>query len=109
MKPYIVIVHKDPASAYGLTFPDAPGCFSAADEMDELFARAAEALTLWTEAMIADHQTIPAPRELSQLKRDPEAKNYRDVALTPVLEEDVSTLELLKVLNNPKPEHATTR
>jgi radical SAM superfamily enzyme YgiQ (UPF0313 family) len=40
-----------------------------------------------------------------QLKRDPEAKNYMDVALTPVLEEDTSTLELLKVLNNPKPEH----
>jgi radical SAM superfamily enzyme YgiQ (UPF0313 family) len=40
-----------------------------------------------------------------QLKRDPEAKNYMDVALTPVQEEDTSTLELLKVLNNPKPEH----
>ncbi|HEY5226616.1 MAG TPA: type II toxin-antitoxin system HicB family antitoxin [Methylovirgula sp.] len=82
MKPYIVIVHKDPDSAYGLTFPDAPGCFSAADEIDELFARAAEALTLWTEAMVADHQTIPAPRELSQLKRDPEwADCFTDAAL----------------------------
>ncbi len=38
-----------------------------------------------------------------QLKRDPEAKNYMDVALTPVLEEDTSTLELLRVLNDPKP------
>jgi radical SAM superfamily enzyme YgiQ (UPF0313 family) len=40
-----------------------------------------------------------------QLKRDPEAKNYMDVALTPVQDEDTSTLELLRVLNNPKPEH----
>jgi radical SAM superfamily enzyme YgiQ (UPF0313 family) len=39
-----------------------------------------------------------------QLKRDPEAKNYRDVALTPVLEEDTSSLELLRVLNNPRAE-----
>ena len=39
-----------------------------------------------------------------QLKRDPEAKKYMDVALTPVLEEDTSTLELLRVLNQPKPE-----
>ncbi len=39
-----------------------------------------------------------------QLKRDPEAKNYCDVALTPVIEEDTSTLELLRVLNNPKSE-----
>jgi radical SAM superfamily enzyme YgiQ (UPF0313 family) len=35
-----------------------------------------------------------------RLKRDPEAKNYRDVALTPVLEEDTSTLELLRVLHD---------
>jgi hypothetical protein len=40
-----------------------------------------------------------------QLKRDPEAKNFRDVALTPVLEEDTSTLELLRVLHDhPKTE-----
>ena len=44
-----------------------------------------------------------------QLKRDPEAKNYMDVALTPVLEEDTSTLELLRVLNDPKPEPVGAR
>ena len=37
MKPYIVIVHKDEHSAYGMSFPDAPGCFSAADEIDDHF------------------------------------------------------------------------
>lgn len=82
MKPYIAIVHKDSGSAYGLTFPDAPGCFSAADDMDDLFVNAAEALTLWTEAMIANRQTITAPRDLSELKRDPEwAESFADAAL----------------------------
>ncbi len=38
-----------------------------------------------------------------RLKGDPEAKNYRDVALTPVLEEDTASLELLRVLNDPAP------
>ena len=42
MKPYIAIVHKDQDSAYGLSFPDAPGCFSAADDMDDVFANAAQ-------------------------------------------------------------------
>src|SRR5580704_2602196 len=52
-------------------------------------------------------QIIKFGRFRYQLKADPEAKNYRDVALTPVQEEDVSTLELLRVLpNHPKPEHA---
>ena len=72
MKPYIAIIHKDPDSAYGLTFPDAPGCFSAADEMDDLFANASEALALWFEAMTAEHQAIPMPRDLSDLKRNPQ-------------------------------------
>jgi predicted RNase H-like HicB family nuclease len=82
MKPYIAIVHKDPDSSYGLTFPDALGCFSAADDIDDLFANAAEALALWTEAMVADRQKIPAPRELSELQRDPDwAESFADAAL----------------------------
>ena len=51
-------------------------------------------------------QIVKFGRFRYQLKRDPESKNFRDVALTPVLEEDVSTLDLLRVLNDPKPEHA---
>lgn len=82
MKPYIAIVHKDPESAYGLSFPDAPGCFSGADDMDDLFVKATEALALWTEAMIEDRRSIPAPRDLSELKRDPEwAESFADAAL----------------------------
>jgi predicted RNase H-like HicB family nuclease len=82
MKPYIAIVHKGPGSAYGVTFPDAPGCFSAADSIDELFANAAEAIALWTEAMNEDGRKIPTPRDLSELKRDPEwAESFADAAL----------------------------
>ncbi len=72
MKPYIVIVHKDENSAYGMTFPDAPGCFSAADEIDDLFAMAGEALELWGEGMREDGAPIPEPRELDALRADPE-------------------------------------
>jgi predicted RNase H-like HicB family nuclease len=72
MKPYLVIVHKDENSAYGMTFPDAPGCFSAADEMDDLFAMASEALELWAEGMREDGLPIPEPRDLEALKAAPE-------------------------------------
>jgi predicted RNase H-like HicB family nuclease len=82
MKPYIVIVHKDPESAYGMTFPDAPGCFSAADELDDLFSNATEALSLWTEVMQEDKLPIPEPRDLSELKLDPYwAERFTDAAL----------------------------
>lgn len=82
MKPYIVIVHKDPESAYGMSFPDAPGCFSAADSIDELFTNASEALGLWTEGMQEDKLLIPEPRDLSELRADPEwAESFADAAL----------------------------
>jgi predicted RNase H-like HicB family nuclease len=71
MKPYIGIVHKDQGSAYGITFPDAPGCFSAADEMDDLFAMAQEAIATWADAMLEDRFVIPPARDLSEIRADP--------------------------------------
>lgn len=49
MKTYFAIVHKDTDSAYGVTFPDLPGCFSAADRLEDVVRNAAEALDLWFE------------------------------------------------------------
>ncbi|MBW7920648.1 MAG: type II toxin-antitoxin system HicB family antitoxin [Rubellimicrobium sp.] len=49
MRNYTIIIHHDTDSAYGLTFPDLPGCFAAADSWDEIPAAAAEALDLWFE------------------------------------------------------------
>ncbi|PZU13799.1 MAG: CopG family transcriptional regulator [Sphingobium sp.] len=49
MKYYYGIVHKDDDSAYGISFPDLPGCFSAADREDDIVGKAVEALTLWFE------------------------------------------------------------
>jgi predicted RNase H-like HicB family nuclease len=49
MKTYFAVVHKDEDSAYGVTFPDLPGCFSAADSLEEVLPNACEALELWFE------------------------------------------------------------
>lgn len=49
MKQFIALVHKDDDSAYGVSFPDLPGCFSAADDFSDLVRNAAEALALWFE------------------------------------------------------------
>jgi len=81
MKPYIVIVHKDAGSAYGLTFPDAPGCFSAADEADDIFAMAREALDLWAEGMRDDGVGIAEPRDFEALRADPQwRESFGDAA-----------------------------
>jgi predicted RNase H-like HicB family nuclease len=49
MKTYLALVHKDAGSAYGLTFPDLPGCFAAADAQGDILRKAVEALELWFE------------------------------------------------------------
>jgi predicted RNase H-like HicB family nuclease len=82
MKPYIAIVHQEGASAYGVSFPDAPGCFSATDELDDLFAMATEALEGWIEGMIEEGLPIPPTRDLSEIKADPEwAESFEDAVL----------------------------
>ena len=49
MRIYIALVHQEGDSAYGVQFPDVPGCFSAADELEDLIANASEALALHLE------------------------------------------------------------
>lgn len=87
MKPYIAIVSKDPDSAYGVFFPDAPGCFSAADELDDLFGNASEALTGWLEAMQDSGFPVSPPRDLAALRNDPELQgDFRDAVLVIAIE-----------------------
>ena len=64
MKPYIGLVSKESDTSYGIVFPDAPGCFSAADTMDEIFAMASEALAGWTEGMRDEGLPFPKCRDL---------------------------------------------
>ena len=58
---YIALVHKEPGSAYGVSFPDLPGCVSAGDSFEDAAANAIEALGLHVEGMRADDEAIPAP------------------------------------------------
>jgi predicted RNase H-like HicB family nuclease len=61
MRQFYAIVHKDADSAYGVEFPDLPGCFSAADELEDVVPNAIEALSLWFEDR--DNDVVPSPIE----------------------------------------------
>ena len=67
MSYFIALVHKEKGSAFGVQFPDIPGCYSAADKMDDVVANAAEALSLWCEDEI-----LPNPRPIEKLVADRE-------------------------------------
>lgn len=65
MKTFLALVQKDDDSAFGVSFPDLPGCFSAADEEKDILSNAAEALELWFE-----DEPMRAPRPLHKVTAD---------------------------------------
>lgn len=64
MPHYIAVVHKDEDRAFGISFPDLPGCFSAADVETDIIPNAMEALELWFE----DMSSRPAPSGIEALR-----------------------------------------
>lgn len=67
---YPLYVHLgDKKHAHGVTFPDFPGCFSAADEIEDLPAAVQEAF----EAHFYDSgEAIPSPSPIEELIQNPE-------------------------------------
>jgi len=63
MQTYFAIVHKDPDSAFGVSFPDLPSVFSAADEEDDIISNAIEALRLW-----AEDEALPEASSLEDIR-----------------------------------------
>jgi predicted RNase H-like HicB family nuclease len=63
---YHAIVHKDADSAFGVHFPDLPGCFSAADTLEEVMPMAVEAASLYLE----DEVTLPKPRSIEVIRAE---------------------------------------
>ncbi|MBX3576444.1 MAG: type II toxin-antitoxin system HicB family antitoxin [Rhizobiaceae bacterium] len=82
---YIAFIHKDPDSAYGVSFPDIPGCFSAGDTIDEAVRNAVDALSGHVGMLEADGDPVPAPRDFDAIMNDPELEEDRDGAMTTVV------------------------
>ena len=70
MRKYLAIVHHDEGSAYGVWFPDLPGCYGAGETEDEALACAKKSLLLFAQDAEDDGEELPAPRTLSDLRKD---------------------------------------
>ncbi len=73
-KYYLGVVEKDADSAYGVWFADMPGCFPAADEIDDLPRIAAEVLRQHVEALESNGRAIPEPRPLAAVMSDKDVR-----------------------------------
>lgn len=75
MRPYIALIHKDPGSDYGVSFPDLPGCVTAGSTLDEAREAAVEALALHLEGLAEDGEPVPEPSSLDAIMSAPENRD----------------------------------
>ena len=79
MSRYVALV-DGAAGAYGVSFPDLPGCVAMGSTVDEALAHAAEALRDWI-VLTEETAGVPSPRALEEIRRDADtAEALRDGA-----------------------------
>lgn len=71
MARYFALVDGN-AGAYGVIFPDLPGCTAMGATMDSAIANAADAMRDWMDVTSECGSPIPAPRPLEVLRLDAE-------------------------------------
>ena len=71
MSKYIGIIHKEPKSSYGVSFPDFPGCVTAGKTPEEAHAMAEEALQFHIEGMLEDGEKLPEPTSYAEAEHHP--------------------------------------
>ncbi|WP_159591563.1 type II toxin-antitoxin system HicB family antitoxin [Chelativorans xinjiangense] len=69
MTHYVALIHKEPDSGYGVSFPDVPGVIAVAGTLDEALREASAALGFAFEDWPGER---PEPRSLDDLRRDPD-------------------------------------
>jgi DNA end-binding protein Ku len=76
----VAMIHHE-GDAYGVSFPDFPGCTTVADDLDSALAKAAEVLAFHAEGL-AEDGPLPRPRSLRELKSDPDfCEDAKDAVL----------------------------
>lgn len=75
----VALVHHE-SGAYGVSFPDFPGCTTVADDLDVAVAKAAEVLAFHVEGL-AEDGPVPGVRSMSELEQDPEFREDAQGAL----------------------------
>lgn len=67
---YVAVIHKDPKSDYGISFPDFT-CYSLGGSFEEAIRMGREALSLQVSAMIEAGEPIPDPTPPQAALSDP--------------------------------------
>ena len=101
MRHFTALIHKDPDSDYGISFPDLPGAITAGVDLDDARAMAAEALALHLEGLAEDAEVVPEPSSLEAIMAN--AENRDGIALlVPAPEDSRLIIDAVSSLARPR-------
>lgn len=69
---FVLALHTDDGTAYGVTVPDLPGCFSAGATFDDALEQAREAIDGHVELLAEAGEDLPAPKTLAEHQANPD-------------------------------------
>jgi predicted RNase H-like HicB family nuclease len=78
------LIHEEKGS-FGVSFPDFPGCISAAKTIDDVVRKGSEALSFHVAGMVEDGDPVPPLRKLAELNADPEFRVWAEGAVLAVV------------------------
>jgi predicted RNase H-like HicB family nuclease len=89
MATIVALVHGE-ADAYGISFPDFPGCVAGGRTLNEVLRRGREALATHVATLLETGMTMPAIRDLDAIRADPErAEDFVDASLVTTVDLDL--------------------
>ena len=89
MAAIVALIHGK-AGAYGISFPDFPGCVSGGMTLEQALRRGRETLATHVAFLIDEGLALPAVRDLDTVRADPDlAKDFADAKLMTAVELDL--------------------
>ena len=93
MRVYYAVVEQEGDSAFGISFPDLPSVFSAADVEQDIVANAVEALRLW-----AEDENLPEPSPIAAIRARDDVREALAaggfLARVPLIEDDTRVVRV---------------
>lgn len=83
MTTYFGLLRKEEGTAYGVDFPDFPGCIALGDSPEEAMRLAEESLNFHIRGMLEDGDELPPPSAVEAILKTP-GSHAGTVALFPV-------------------------
>ena len=94
LRHYPIVIHKDPASAYGVTVPDLPGCFTVGDTIEDVLKQAREAIECHLEGLLLHGDPIPEPKTIASHQDNPDYAGGQWEAVAVIIPTDVSKIRM---------------